>query len=154
MFSFSATQRTRDSDWWMFKQSMTKCHLTIFGLPWIICYRWATKSASVLVWPMLSCNILPLLTSKLAIKVWVPCRIYSNSLLRGCPGFIGLSPDWRCLACIPVISSILTTLSRLDLISIACRYSWQIRLTFSSNFSSGGDWASIPNSVVLNSTSR
>src|SRR5271166_3177345 len=102
-----ATQFTRVSEQWMFKLSNTNTH-DASGSVRTVRSMWLAKSASVRVGPMLGAINSPVVTTKLPIRLKVPCRVYSNSIRWQCSGIIGRLWALRSNAWMPVISSVLT----------------------------------------------
>ena len=88
----------------MFKLSTTNTH-EAFGSVATVCSMWLAKSASVRVGPIVGAINSPVVTWKLPIRVNVPCRVYSNSILSALPDGHRLVGAIRSNACRPVISS-------------------------------------------------
>src|SRR5215468_1096546 len=86
----------------MFRLSVTKCHRVASGSEATVRVICATKSSSVRVGPREGPTIVPCATSKLAIKVTVPRRIYPNSRRSTRPGPIGMVGCLRSRAWMPV----------------------------------------------------
>ena len=68
----------------MFKLSTTKIH-PASGSVATVCAMCSTKSNSVRVGPIVGVINSPVVTSKLPIRVSVPCRVYSASIRSGLP---------------------------------------------------------------------
>src|SRR5262249_14980078 len=90
----------------MFRLSATKCHRVTSRSEAIVRAIWFTKSSSVRVGPIDGITTVPCATSKLAINVTVPRRIYSNSRRSSCPGSMSRVGCVRSSAWMPVISSV------------------------------------------------
>ena len=68
----------------------------------------ATNSGSVRVASSVGQTIIPVTTSRPAVSVVVPCRVYSNSCFGTLSGWAGLSGAFRSMAWSEVASSTLT----------------------------------------------
>src|SRR4030095_235575 len=106
----------------MFRLSATKCHRVTAGSEAMVRAIWLTKSSSVRVGPMDGVTTVPCATSKLAINVTVPRRIYSNSRRSACPGSMSRGGCVRSSAWMPVISSVDSTRSPASTKAGACPY--------------------------------
>lgn len=125
----SATKRTRDSDLWVFRPSHTKVH-GASGAVATNAFTASTKSSSLRVEFKYGISTRPVATSKNPIRLVVPWRIYSNSILAHWPGNGSLSGYLCSSACIPVISSVETMCAPSRLCSWALWYRPHISFTF------------------------
>lgn len=88
----------------MLRLSQTMCQRVVGAALLSNRQRKRAKSFSVWVLPTTPAT-LPVVTSKAAIRVCVPCRRYSNSRRSTLPGRIGRPGAMRSNAWMPVISS-------------------------------------------------
>ncbi len=95
-------------------------------------WTWARKSASVRVGPEKGAISWPVTTSRLKMKLQVPCRTYSNSMRSTLPGSIGKAGHLRSKACTPVSSSVLIIRSPCWASVGAARYSSHMSATLTS----------------------
>ena len=89
------------------RQSTTKIHSAAGSVSTVLA-RCATNSGSVRVASNVGQTILPVTTSRPAVKVVVPWRVYSNSCFDTLSGWAGLSGAFRSMAWSEVASSTLT----------------------------------------------
>lgn len=125
----SATKRTRASDLWVFRPSHINVHGACGSVP-TNAFTASTKSSSVRVEFKYGISIRPVATSKNPMRLVVPWRIYSNSILAHWPGNGSLSGYLCSSACTPVISSVETMCAPSRLCSWALWYRPQISFTF------------------------
>ncbi len=103
----SATNVTRLADLCVLRQSTIIIHSAL-GSVSTVRSMWATNSGSVRVASSVGQTIFPVTTSRPAVSVVVPCRVYSNSCLATPPpAATGLSGAFRSMACNDVASSTL-----------------------------------------------
>ena len=100
------------------------------GLSLTNAFTASTKSSSVRVEFKYGISIRPVATSKNPMRLVVPWRIYSNSILAHWPGNGSLSGYLCSSACTPVISSVETMCAPSRLCSWALWYRPQISFTF------------------------
>src|SRR4051812_33013715 len=103
----SATHSARPSEACVFRLSTMKIHSPA-GSMLTVRAMWSTNSGSVRVAPNVGETISPVTTSRPAVSVVVPWRVYSNSCLATPPARAGMSGALRSRAWSDVASSTLT----------------------------------------------
>ena len=114
---------------WVFRPSHINIHGACGSVP-ANAFTASTKSSSVRVEFKYGISIRPVATSKNPMRLVVPWRIYSNSILAHWPGNGSLSGYLCSSACTPVISSMETMCAPSRLCSWALWYRPQISFTF------------------------